>query len=176
MFHVTVLFAGGIATLRCVAIQIRLLWSFLGCVYGCSGLVDMLLNHNNYIKAKNVCSAQCSILHVYRDIIDLTSLRRRINDHRMQPKHRPAISDRPSSSPTATARHERRLKCPLPLAHCRPYVHRNWIFFQSRQRSRPNNRTKLLSDIRDAPTTRSHILLCLAHTVVWQYIAQNEFN
>ena len=43
-------------------------------VYGCSGLVDMLLNHNNYIKAKNVCSAQCWILHVYRDIIDLTCM------------------------------------------------------------------------------------------------------
>ena len=49
-------------------------------VYGCSGLVDMLLNHNNYIKAKNVCSAQCSILHVCRDIVELMSLRRRIND------------------------------------------------------------------------------------------------
>ena len=49
-------------------------------VYGWSGLLDMLLNHNHYIKTKNVCSAQCSILHVSRDIIDLTSLRRRIND------------------------------------------------------------------------------------------------
>ena len=77
-----------------------------------------------------------------------------------QPKHRPAISDRPSSSPTATARHgtnERRLKRSLLLAHSRPYVHRNWIFFQSRPRSRPNNKTKLLSDIRDAPTTRHQV-------------------
>ena len=52
--------------------------------YGCSGLDDMLLNHKHYItfniKAINVCSAQCSILHVSRDITDLTSLRRRIND------------------------------------------------------------------------------------------------
>ena len=52
--------------------------------YGCSGLDDMLLNHKHYInfniKAMNVCSAQFSILHVSRDIIDLTSLRRRIND------------------------------------------------------------------------------------------------
>ena len=42
--------------------------------------IDMLLNHNHYIKAKNVFSAQCSILCVSRDIIDLTSLRRQIND------------------------------------------------------------------------------------------------
>ena len=48
--------------------------------YGCSGLDDMLLNHNHYIKAMNACSAQCPILHVSRDIIDLTSLRRQIND------------------------------------------------------------------------------------------------
>ena len=45
---------------------------------------DMLLNHKHYIncniKAMNVCSAQCSILHVSRDVIDLTSLRCRIND------------------------------------------------------------------------------------------------
>ena len=34
----------------------------------------MLFNHNHYVKAKNVCSAQCSILHVSRDIIDLTSV------------------------------------------------------------------------------------------------------
>ena len=30
-------------------------------MYGCSGLDNILLNHNHYIKAKNVCSAQCSI-------------------------------------------------------------------------------------------------------------------
>ena len=52
--------------------------------YGCSELDDMLLNHKHYINfsitALNVCSAQCAILHVSRDIIDLTSLRRRIND------------------------------------------------------------------------------------------------
>ena len=41
-------------------------------VYGCSGLDDMLLNHNLYIKAMNVCSAQCSILHVSTDTINLT--------------------------------------------------------------------------------------------------------
>ena len=52
--------------------------------YGCSGLDDMLLNHKHYInfhiKAMKVCSAECSIQRVSRDIIDLTSLRRRIND------------------------------------------------------------------------------------------------
>ena len=52
------------------------------CQYSCSGL-DML-NHKHYInfniKAMNVCSAQFSILHVSRDIIDLTLLRRWIND------------------------------------------------------------------------------------------------
>ena len=48
--------------------------------YGCSRLDDMLLNHNHYIKAVNVCSAPCSILHVSRDIIALGSLRRQIND------------------------------------------------------------------------------------------------
>ena len=42
--------------------------------------VDLTINRNHYIKAMNVYSAQCSILHVSRDIIDLMSLRRQIND------------------------------------------------------------------------------------------------
>ena len=62
------------ASVRCCSGSVVIIIIFEGVhgqEYGCSGLDDVLLNHNHYIKAMNVCSAQCSILHISRDIIDL---------------------------------------------------------------------------------------------------------
>ena len=61
----SVLFSGGIATYASVrSYSDSVVLIIFEDVYGCSGLDDMLLNHNHYIKAKNVCSVQCPILYV----------------------------------------------------------------------------------------------------------------
>ena len=54
------------ASVRCCSgsVVIIMFEGVNGHEYGCSGLHDVLLNYNQYIKATNVCSAQCSILHV----------------------------------------------------------------------------------------------------------------
>ena len=80
-----------------------------------------------------------------------------------QPKHRPAISERPSSSPTATAHHgtdEHRLKRHSPSATLQAFMWtetRCFLKSTDKRSLRPNNKTKLLSDIRDAPTSRREV-------------------
>ena len=130
--------------------------------YDCSGLDDILLIHKYYfnfnITSINICFGQCLVL-VLGTRVNLTSSRRPISE--WQSNHRPAISDRPSSAPTAMTRHGTDERCARrPSSPATLHVHRTWTFVKvDRQACAPTGQqnTTFPSDMRDAPTSRRQV-------------------